>query len=123
MITGIGTDIVSIERLSRALEHVAVRCFTPAELAYAEKSRRRLEHLAGRWAAKEALAKALGCGFGEKCSWQDIEILNDDAGRPVMTLTGCALQTCHALGGVRWHLSISHEKEYATAFVIIEGEK
>ncbi len=123
MITGIGTDIVSIERFGKALERVAERCFTPAELAYAEKSHHKLEHLAGRWAAKEALAKALGCGFGEKCSWQDIEILNDSSGRPVMTLSGCALQTCHELGGVCWHVSISHEKDYATAFVVIEGEK
>ncbi len=120
MIVGIGTDIVQIARLAQSLEKIGTRAFTPKELAYAESFRDSAAHLAGRWAAKEALAKALGCGFGGKCAWQDIEIVNDDSGKPVMSLTGTACETFAALGGKNIHLSISHEKDYATAFVILE---
>jgi len=121
MIIGIGTDIVEISRLNAALEKIAERAFTAGELAEAGNSAHRSEHLAGRWAAKESLAKALGCGFGAKCSWQDIEIVNDPAGKPEMVLSGVTRQTFEKLGGKKVHLSISHEKSYATAFVIIEG--
>ena len=121
MIAGIGTDIVSVARLAGKLDRIAERCFTELELQRASGSVHRAEHLAGRWAAKEALAKALGCGFGEHCSWLEIEILNNAAGQPVMTLRGRALQRLEALGGKKIHLSISHEKEYASAFVILEG--
>ena len=82
-----------------------------------------LPHFAGRWAAKEAFAKAIGCGFGSDCAWQDLEILNDERGKPVMNITGTALQTFEKIGGKTIHLSVSHEKNYATAFVILEGEK
>lgn len=120
MIVGIGTDIVQIGRLADSLEKIGSRAFTPNELAYAESFRDSAAHLAGRWAAKEALAKALGCGFGGKCAWQDIEIVNDEAGKPVMSLSGTARETFCSLGGKKIHLSISHEKDYATAFVILE---
>ena len=120
MIIGTGTDIVEISRLAEALEKIAARVFTAAELSRAESSAHRLEHLAGRWAAKEAFAKALGCGFGEKCSWLDIEITNEPNGKPTLNLSGVTSKTLEAVGGKRVHLSISHEKSYATAFVIIE---
>jgi holo-[acyl-carrier protein] synthase len=121
MIIGIGVDIVSVQRLTISLDKIAARVFTPEELAAAADSAHRMEHLAGRWAAKEALAKALGCGFGEKCSWQDINISNDPSGKPQMFLTGRTLQSFKNMAGKSIHLSISHEKEYATAFVILEG--
>ena len=123
MILGIGTDIISITRLNNALERIAERVFTPSEILSAGDTVHRNERLAGRWAAKEALAKALGCGIGEKCSWQDVEVSNTPNGCPEMILSGRALQTFMAMGGNKIHLSISHEKEYASAFVIIEGEK
>ena len=121
MIIGTGTDIVEISRLAESLEKIAVRVFTTAELSYAASSAHRLEHLAGRWAAKEAFAKALGCGFGEKCSWLDLEITNAPTGQPMLNLSGAARRTFEEVGGRKVHLSISHEKSYATAFVIIEG--
>lgn len=121
MIVGIGTDIVSVQRLSSALEKVSARVFTATELTAAAGSAHRCEHLAGRWAAKEAFAKALGCGFGKKCSWQDITVVNDASGKPEMLLDGITLQTFKAVGGKQIHLSITHEKEYAAAFVILEG--
>lgn len=121
MIVGIGTDIVEIDRLSSALGRLSERVFTAAELNRAATTVHRLEYLAGRWAAKEALAKALGCGFGSKCSWLDIEITNDPAGKPQMILSGVTRATFEALGGRKVHLSISHEKNYATAMVVLEG--
>ena len=121
MIVGIGTDIVSIARLEKAFGRIAERCFTQLELENSAASAHRMEHLAGRWAAKEALAKALGCGFGESCSWQDIEITNLASGQPVMHLSNRTLKSFEALGGKTIHLSISHEKEYASAFVILES--
>ena len=123
MIIGIGTDIVEIERLAQSLERVKAHCFTPAETAYCDKFRDLAVHYAGRWAAKEAFAKALGTGFGGGCAWIDLEIINNEAGKPEMRLSGAALQTFEKMGGKTIHLSISHEKNYATAFVIIEGEK
>ena len=122
MIIGIGTDIVEIARLAKSLESVKTHCFSTPEIAYCEKFRDPLVHYAGRWAAKEALAKALGCGFGAGCSWEDLEISNNECGRPVMHLSGNALQTFEQLGGKTIHLSISHEKNYAMAFVTLEGE-
>ena len=88
MILGIGTDIVEISRLENASGALLERAFTPDELAYAKKFRNFAEHLAGRWAAKEALSKALGCGMGELCQWQDIAVSNDQHGKPVMILSG-----------------------------------
>ncbi|MBR7144014.1 MAG: holo-ACP synthase [Lentisphaeria bacterium] len=123
MIVGIGTDIIEIARLARSLEKVKAHCFTPAEVDYCERFRDNLTHYAGRWAAKEAFAKALGCGFGADCAWDDLEILNNENGKPVMTIAGKALQTFEKIGGETIHLSISHEKNHATAFVILEGEK
>ncbi len=123
MIIGIGTDIVEISRLEKSLESIKTHCFTASEIAYAEKFRDDTAHFAGRWAAKEAFAKALGTGFGESCAWQDLEIVNTENGKPQMRISGTALQTFTALSGKTIHLSISHEKNYASAFVIIEGEK
>ena len=123
MIIGTGTDIVEIARLDKSLASVKTHCFTTAEIAYCDKYRDALSHYAGRWAAKEAFAKALGCGFGASCAWLDLEIVNNDSGKPEMRLSGKALQTFERSGGKTIHLSISHEKNYATAFVIIEGEK
>ena len=75
---------------------------------------------AGRWAAKEAVAKALGTGFGPKCSWTDIDISNDSQGRPIVTLSGVTAETARELGIDTWHISISHDREYACANAIAE---
>ena len=122
MIIGIGTDIVQIAHLERSLDKVKCHCFTAQEIAYADKFRDPLPHYAGRWAAKEALAKALGTGFGAACAWQDIEVINQDNGKPQVFLSGNAAETLKNLGGSKIHLSISHEKDYAVAFVILEDE-
>ena len=120
MIIGLGTDIVEIERIAAALSrhggHFAERVFTTDEAAQAHG---RVSYLAGRWAAKEAAAKALGCGIGERCALTDIEIIDDAAGAPQLSCTAPALKT-FAGKSLRWQVSISHEKAYAVATVIIE---
>ena len=77
--------------------------------------------LSGRFAAREACAKALGTGFAQGVNWLDMEILNDLSGRPVLTLSGAAAAIADRLGVRRVHLSISHERNYAVAMVILEG--
>ena len=121
MICGIGTDIVETDRIARLLESdqqkiFLDRIFTPAEQAAAPQ-KGQIQYYAGRWAAKEAVAKALHCGIGKHCSWLDLEILNDNVGAPAVSFSGAALiQT----NGAVCHLSISHEKHYACATAILE---
>jgi len=128
MIIGLGTDIIEIDRLEKSLdrsgESFLNHVYTQGELDVCpEAPVRRREFLAGRWAAKEACAKALGTGIGVNCSMQDVEILPGDNGRPVLTMLGNARQTADNLGVTACHLSISHERNYACATVILEGEK
>lgn len=123
MIIGLGTDIVEVERIAEVVanhgDNFSRRLFTSAELELAAVRNYDPAFFAGRWAAKEACAKALGCGIGAQCSFTDIEILNDRAGSPKLTLSGAALATLEKLGGRSIHISISHERHYATATVII----
>ena len=122
-VVGIGTDIVEIERLNTVFqrhgEQFQNRILTEKELELAAARHHALEFYAGRWAAKEACAKALGCGIGAKCRFTDIEILNDDSGTPQISLKGEALETLTQKGGCDIHLSISHERCYAVAMVVI----
>jgi holo-[acyl-carrier protein] synthase len=126
MILGIGTDIVEVVRMETMIdEHgnsFIEKIFTEDERKESEKRKDRAQYFAGRWAAKEALSKALGCGFGAQCGWKDITILNTSNGKPELTLTGTALRTSQKLGGTSIHLSISHEKHYACASVVIEKD-
>ena len=119
MIVGLGTDIVEIARIEQVINRHGAefldRVYTAAEQ---REGNGRLSYLAGRWAAKESAAKALGCGIGADCAFADIEVLNDELGRPVMT---CRAAAAEKLGnGLRWHVSISHEDAYAVATVIVE---
>ncbi len=124
MICGIGTDIVEIPRISGMVRRLGdtflERAFTAAERREAALRKDPSGYYSGRWAAKEAAAKALGCGIGAGCSLTDIEILDDPAGKPVMTLSGNAAETLTSQGGKTLFVSISHEKDYATGFVVIE---
>ena len=116
MIVGVGTDVVDIGRLQRSLERTPTlrdRLFTPAEAALP------LESLAARFAAKEALAKALGAPGG--LSWQDAEVVSDQDGRPSFTLRGTVADRAAELGVARVHLSLSHDGGVAVAFVVLES--
>lgn len=124
-ILGLGTDIVEISRIEKMFsgypERFEKRICTPDELVIAGTKRGRITFLAGRWAAKEAAAKALGCGIGRNCAFTDINIINDAAGKPVMHFTGAALATAELAGVKQLQISISHEANYAVATVILCG--
>ncbi|MFB1082989.1 holo-ACP synthase [Jeotgalibacillus sp. JSM ZJ347] len=114
MIHGIGLDIVEIERIATLLNRqpkIARRVLTELELSQFNElgEKRKIEFLAGRFAVKEAYAKAIGCGIGRELSFQDIEILKEASGRPYIR---------HPEYNV--HVSITHTKEYAAAQVVVE---
>jgi len=125
MIVGVGTDIVKIERIRKTIERYGEtflrHVFTAEELSEASVRRNPWPYYAGRWALKESLSKALGCGIGTQCGWQDIRTLNDANGRPLTVLSGAAARQAATLGIEHIHVSISHEDEYACATVVLES--
>jgi holo-[acyl-carrier protein] synthase len=123
MIIGVGIDVVPVSRFADALDRtpsLAERLFTPAERSTTSGGPRSLESLAARFAAKEALAKALGGGGGME--WTDAEICTDDVGRPLLAVTGTVAERAEKLGVTRWHISLSHDGGVAAATVIAEGD-
>lgn len=125
MIAGIGTDIVEVERVERALKRFGEifldRIFSSREQGNFASHSAPGPHCAGRWAAKEAVAKALGCGIGASCAFKEVEILNDVAtGEPRVELHGSAAAHFARGGGGRILISISHERSYATATAVWE---
>lgn len=126
MIRGIGTDIVEIARVQSILESQHAEKFTIRILAQAEReyaiNRKQgyIQFVAGRFAAKEAIAKAIGCGIGVNLSFQDIEILPDREGKPLVRLHLQAQKRCQLNTNTHIHLSISHERAFAIAYAIVE---
>lgn len=120
MVVGIGTDISHIERIKKLSPEAVSKILTGPEEEYCNRYRARDERIAGRFAAKEAILKALGTGWSQGLGWGQIEILPDAAGAPIATLSGAALDRLHTLGATRCLVSISHQGEYAVAFAIIE---
>jgi holo-[acyl-carrier protein] synthase len=118
MILRTGVDLIEIDRVaemvSRHGKHYLQRVYTPAEL---ELCGQRAESLAGRFAAKEAVAKALGCGIGE-VGWQEIEILDDEHNAPRICLHGSAAKKAQVFGLKNWSISISHNQSQAISFVV-----
>lgn len=121
MITGVGTDIVLVERIRKLRTASVARLLTPAELAYCRRYDDPAERIAGRFAAKEAVLKALGTGLADGASWKHIEILPDARGAPQASFTGAVARRMDARGATRCHLSISHQGGYALAFVVLEA--
>lgn len=121
-IVGHGIDLVEVARIAQMLERHGQafldRCFTPAEQDYGRDSRRRNEHLAARFAAKEALIKALGTGLRSGINWTDIEVHNEPSGRPAIRLSRSAAEVALTLGADQFWLSLSHTDAHATASVI-----
>jgi holo-[acyl-carrier protein] synthase len=122
-IIGHGIDLIEIDRIERMLsdhgERFTYRCFTESERCYAEAGGRlRAERYAARFACKEAVLKALGTGWAQGTSWQDVEVRRDPAGRPTIALTGRCAEIAANLGIRRWHVSISHSRTHAMASVI-----
>jgi holo-[acyl-carrier protein] synthase len=119
LVTGI--DLIEVERIREAVERHGIRflerIYTPKELTEAANS---MASLAARFAAKEATAKALGCGIGV-VRWTDIEILRDAAGQPTLNLLGPAAQRAAEQGLESWSVSLSHTREHAVAVVVGSG--
>lgn len=120
-VCGCGIDLVEIDRIRLALKRFGPRflerIFTPAEQAYCLARNKPEESLAARFAAKEAVAKALGLGLGQFC-WPDIEIVRSGNHRPKVKLTGSALARAQALGVERVLISLSHTHHQAVAQAI-----
>jgi len=113
---GVGVDLVRIERIAGHIrdERFLKRLFTARELEDVGRGPQRAARLAARWAAKEAFAKALGCGFGESLTWGDVEVVRQENGSPILRLSQRALQQ-H--GNLEALVSLSHDGEYAIAVV------
>jgi len=125
-IIGLGVDIVETSRIADLMgEHpdrFLERCFTLGEQEDSKSPKRRFEHLAARFAAKEAALKALGTGWSKGIGWTEIEVIKDDAGKPSLNITGKAAEIATTQGITRWHLSLSHISTHAVASVIAESE-
>ncbi len=125
MIVGIGIDIIEITKLRRAVERSGdrflVRVFTEDEVRFCMARRDPYQHLAARFAAKEAAMKALASGWGKGISWKDIEVIPGKEGAPLLECSGEARRHLKKLGGRSIHVSLSHQRSIACASVIIES--
>lgn len=129
MIVGVGVDLIEVERVRRALENAKTglrfrdRVYTEKEIDYCEgREQGRYQSYAGRFAAKEAVMKALGRGWGAKVGWLDIEILPTLGGKPEVSLRNKTSIYARELGIRSFSVSITHTKELAMAYVIAQGE-
>ncbi|MGH7794745.1 MAG: holo-ACP synthase [Candidatus Binatia bacterium] len=129
MIISTGVDLAEVDRIQAALEdpgtgkRFRARVFTENEIAYCEqKQRGKYESYAGRFAAKEAVMKALGRGWGAKVRWLDIEVARARSGKPDIALHDKTAELAAELGIRRWALSITHTKGHGLAFVIAQDE-
>lgn len=124
-IIGIGVDIVEISRMSAAIQRQGQkfldRCFLPGEQAYCQQQHEPARGYAARFAAKEALAKALGTGIGEHLEWLSVEVRRKTTGEPFVVLLGPGAETAKRLGVTDVFLSLSHSEHYAVANVVLTG--
>lgn len=124
-IIGLGTDLAATDRFRQIVEAnktaLLERLFTAGERHYAMQKRNPAPHLAARFAAKEACAKAFGTGIRDGLRWVDMEVVVDARGRPELRLTGQAATWAAELGVARIHLSYSHDDGFAVATVIMES--
>jgi holo-[acyl-carrier protein] synthase len=124
MIVGTGVDVVEIARFRSVLERLkdrfVLRVFTPAEQEFCNRHRDPTPHYAVRFAAKEALFKALGTGWAKGVTWLDVEVLRERQGAPSIALHGEAQRRSLSMGASKVHLSLSHSEQWAVAMVILE---
>ena len=123
MIKGIGTDIIEVERVASKIQKESgfrELVFSAEEIKYCEAKTNKYEHYAARFAAKEALGKALGLGWAEGTTINEVEILNNIDGKPYINFLGETAKQIASLNLGNIHVSLSHIKTYATAIVIIE---
>jgi holo-[acyl-carrier protein] synthase len=121
-ILGIGTDITECLRIAQMIERhgelFITRVYTQHEIQYCQSRKQSTQHFAGRWAAKEAVLKAVGTGWRRGISWRDVEILNQLGGKPVVALHGGLRDVADELGIGQILVSISHCRSHATAYAL-----
>lgn len=123
MIKGMGIDIIEIDRIRRVLARrrgFIKRFFSEEEIEYYESRNLNAASIAGGFAAKEAVAKAMGTGFRDMC-WTDIVILHDELGKPLVRMEGRAKDACFQLGIKEILITISHSRDYAVANALAMG--
>lgn len=123
-VVGVGTDLVEVDRFRAAMRRTASladRLFSAAERAYASDQRDPAKSLAARFAAKEAVMKALGVGLGD-FDFHDVEVLRHGSGAPALEVRGRAGQLAAERGVTGWHVSLSHTESTAVAFVVAVGD-
>ena len=125
-VLGVGTDITEVLRIAQMIERhgelFVDRVYTPTEIEYCRARKMATQHFAGRWAAKEAVLKALGTGWRRGISWRDIEITNAAGGRPQAVLQGGTREMAEKMGIRCILVSISHCRSHATAFAVALDE-
>ena len=126
-IIGIGTDITECLRIARMIERHGElfinRVYTAEEIRYCQNRKQATQHFTGRWAAKEAIMKALGTGWRRGISWRDIEIRNEPGGKPVVAVRGGVKDVGEQLGIGQILVSISHCRSHATALAVAVGKE
>jgi len=125
VIRGLGTDIVEIVRIGEMIERhgelFLQRVYTEQEVAYCQKRSSSYQHFAGRWAAKEAVLKALGTGWAKGIAWRDIEVVSLASGQPRVNVYGAVKELSESAGISGFLVSISHCRSHATAAAVAVG--
>lgn len=123
MILGIGTDIVDVIRISKSIENkkFTEKVFSKNEIRYCESKANKAESYAARFAAKEAFSKAIGTGFRGEIAFTEIEVVNDELGKPHLYASGKTLDFIKSQKITSIHVSLSHIKQMAIAMVILES--
>jgi holo-[acyl-carrier protein] synthase len=125
MIVGIGTDIIEVKRIERLLskqERFKERIFTRGEIEYCEPKKNNVQNYTARFAVKEALLKAIGTGWREGVAFKEIEVKNNEKGKPELVLSGTVKKITEEMGVTNIQVSISHIKDLAIAVVILESQ-
>lgn len=124
-ILGIGTDIIECLRIAQMVERhgelFIERVYTPHEIGYCSSRKAATQHYAGRWAAKEAVLKAIGTGWVRGITWRDVEVRSDQGGKPSISLSGGAADAAQRLGIEEVQISISHCRTHAIAYAVAVG--
>jgi len=126
MIFGIGTDIIEVERVRKEVSKEGgfrEKVFSPKEIKYCESKRNKAQNYAARYAAKEAFLKAIGTGWRDGLAFNEIEIVNNELGKPEITLYGKTKEFVEKIGNTNILVSLSHIKDFVNAVVIIEKIK
>ncbi|MEW4456063.1 holo-ACP synthase [Bremerella sp. JC817] len=125
-IIGIGTDIIECLRIAQMIERHGEmfinRVYTQHEIEYCSERKAATQHYAGRWAAKEAVLKAIGTGWIKGITWRDVEVANLFGGKPIINLSGGALDSARRRGIQEIQISISHCRTHAVAYAMGLGD-